>query len=91
MKTSSEYRREFRKFLQRHRPNYRPPENTINNAKVGDGDKPCLGKFSYGARKERGQDLINYCLLQDLKISNSYFNKKNYLQNSHGEVQTMKC
>ena len=59
------------------------------NAKVGDRDESCLGKFSYGARNERDQDLINYCFFKNLKIGNSYFNK-NQQQNGHGQAQTIK-
>ena len=46
------------------------------NAKVGEGDETCLGHFPHGERNDRGQDLINYCLLQDLKNGNSFFKKK---------------
>ena len=46
------------------------------NAKIGEGDESCLGRFSHGDRNERGDDLINYCLLQDLKVTNTFFKKK---------------
>ena len=46
------------------------------NAKFGEGDETCLGHFPHGERNDRGQDLINYCLLQDLKNGNSFFKNK---------------
>ena len=46
------------------------------NAKIGEGTESCLGKFSKGQWNNRGEDLINYCLMQDLQIVNTFFQKK---------------
>lgn len=44
--------------------------------KTGKGSEKCIGKFSQGARNERGEDLINFSLNNNLKIVNTLFQKK---------------
>ena len=46
------------------------------NAKIGEGNESCLGKFTHGTRNERGEDLINFSLTNNLKIVNTLFKKK---------------
>ena len=45
------------------------------NAKIGQGNEDCLGKFGFGQRNERGDDLINFALAHDFKIMNTFFQK----------------
>ena len=46
------------------------------NAKIGEGNESCLGKFAKGSRNDRGDDLVNYCLTNDLQVANTFFQKK---------------
>ena len=46
------------------------------NAKIGQGNEDCVGKFGYGERNERGEDLINFAMAHNFKITNTYFQKK---------------
>ena len=46
------------------------------NVKLGVGNESCLGKFTHEARNERGEDLINFSLTNNLKIVNTLFIKK---------------
>ena len=49
------------------------------NSKVGkklDGAETCLGKFSKGNRNDNGEELINFCLKNNIFISNSAFKHK---------------
>ncbi|XP_066956327.1 craniofacial development protein 2-like [Macrobrachium rosenbergii] len=43
------------------------------NAKIGQGNEDCVGKFGYGERNERGDDLINFAVAHDSKIMNTFF------------------
>ncbi|XP_066943537.1 craniofacial development protein 2-like [Macrobrachium rosenbergii] len=45
------------------------------NAKIGQGNEDCVGKFGYGERNERGDDLINFSVAHDFKIMNTFFQK----------------
>ncbi|XP_042861523.1 uncharacterized protein LOC122246823 [Penaeus japonicus] len=46
------------------------------NAKIGQGNEECVGKFRYGERNERGEDLINFAIAHNFKIMNTFFQKK---------------
>ena len=46
------------------------------NAKIGEETESCLMKFSKGQWNYRGKDFIYYCLIQDLQIENTFFQKK---------------
>ncbi|KAI5641297.1 hypothetical protein NE865_06561 [Phthorimaea operculella] len=49
------------------------------NAKIGQPqpeDGKALGKWGYGDRNERGDMLLNFCLENQLYISNTFFKKK---------------
>jgi len=46
------------------------------NAKVGTGDENCVGRFGYGTRNERGDDLVNFAIANNFKIANTFFKKK---------------
>ncbi|XP_066966027.1 craniofacial development protein 2-like [Macrobrachium rosenbergii] len=45
------------------------------NAKIGQGNEDCVGKFGYGERNERGDDLINFAVAHDFKIMNTFYQK----------------
>ena len=45
------------------------------NSKIGHGKEDCVGKFGYGERNERGEDLINFAVAHDFKIMNTFFQK----------------
>ena len=45
------------------------------NAKIGQGNEECVGKFGYGERNERGEDLINFATAHNFKIMNTFFQK----------------
>ncbi|XP_066952506.1 craniofacial development protein 2-like [Macrobrachium rosenbergii] len=45
------------------------------NAKIGQGNEDCVGKFGRGERNERGDDLIDFAVAHDFKIMNTYFQK----------------
>ena len=45
------------------------------NAKIGQGNEDCVGKFGYGERNERGDDLINFAVAHNFKIMNTFFQK----------------
>ncbi|XP_066964205.1 craniofacial development protein 2-like [Macrobrachium rosenbergii] len=45
------------------------------NAKIGQVKEDCVGKFGYGERNERGDDLINFAVAHDFKIMNTFFEK----------------
>lgn len=59
------------------------PPNTIVlgdfNAKIGQlssDDGRVVGKWGYGIRNDRGEILVQYCLQNQLYISNTFFKKK---------------
>ena len=45
------------------------------NAKIGHENEECVGKFGYGERNERGEDLINFATAHNFKIMNTFFQK----------------
>ena len=43
------------------------------SAKTGQGNKDYLGKCGPGERNERDKDLINFSVVHDFKIINTFF------------------